>query len=62
MTPNWDVGLLDTGTGGVLRAAAPPIPSQNILRITITLKPTTDGKDAPILNNWKVQYDCMDAM
>ena len=59
--PAWDVALLDTTTGGVLRSATPPVISKNILRMTITLNPTTDKKAAPTLMQWKVQYDCVDA-
>jgi hypothetical protein len=61
MIPNWDVGLLDTGSGGVFRAASPPIPSETMLRVTITLNPSSDAKAAPVLNQWKVQFDCVDA-
>jgi len=59
--PAWDVALLDTTTGGVLRTASPPVISKNILRMTITLNPTTDKKASPTLMQWKVQYDCVDA-
>ena len=59
--PAWDVALLDTGTGGVLRGVSPPQISKNILRMTITLNPTTDKKASPTLIQWKVQYDCVDA-
>jgi len=59
--PAWDVALLDTTTGGVLRSASPPVISKNILRMTITLNPTSDKKASPTLIQWKVQYDCVDA-
>jgi hypothetical protein len=59
--PAWDVALLDTTTGGVLRTASPPVISKNILRMTITLNPTADKKASPTLMQWKVQYDCVDA-
>jgi hypothetical protein len=59
--PAWDVALLDTTTGGVLRTASPPQISKNILRMTITLNPTSDKKASPTLIQWKVQYDCVDA-
>jgi hypothetical protein len=59
--PDWDVALLDTTTGGVLRTAMPPVISKNILRMTITLNPTGDKKASPTLIQWKVQYDCVDA-
>jgi hypothetical protein len=59
--PAWDAALLDTTTGGVFASAVPPVLSKNILRMTITLNPTTDKKAAPTLMQWKVQYDCVDA-
>jgi hypothetical protein len=59
--PAWDVALLDTTTGGVLRGASPPVISKNILRMTITLNPTSDKKASPTLMQWKVEYDCVDA-
>lgn len=59
--PGWDVAILDTTTGGVFRTATPPVLSKNILRMTITLNPTSDKKASPTLLQWKVQYDCVDA-
>jgi hypothetical protein len=59
--PAWDVALLDTTTGGVLRAASPAVISKSVLRMTITLNPTSDQKASPTLIQWKVQYDCVDA-
>jgi hypothetical protein len=59
--PAWDTALLDTTTGGVFRSAAPPVISKSLLRMTITLNPTTDKKAAPTLMQWGVQYDCVDA-
>jgi hypothetical protein len=59
--PAWEIALLDTTTGGVLRNASPPVISKNVLRMTITLNPTTDKKASPTLIQWKVQYDCVDA-
>ena len=59
--PAWDTALLDTGTGGVLRSVSPPQISKNVLRMTITLNPTSDKKASPTLMQWKVQYDCVDA-
>jgi hypothetical protein len=44
--PAWDTALLDTTTGGVFASAAPPVISKSILRMTITLNPTTDKKAA----------------
>ncbi len=58
--PAWDVGLLET-TGGAFKTAMPSILSKSILRMTITLNPTTDKKASPTLIQWKVQYDCVDA-
>jgi hypothetical protein len=59
--PSWDVVLLDTKTGGVFAAASPAVVSKSLLRVTITLNPTSDKKAAPTLFGWKVQYDCVDA-
>jgi hypothetical protein len=59
--PSWDAALLDTKTGGVFGAASPAVVSKNLLRVTITLNPTTDKKASPTLTSWKVQYDCVDA-
>jgi hypothetical protein len=59
--PAWDTALLDTTTGGVFASAAPPVISKSILRMTITLNPTTDKKAAPTLMQWRVVYDCVDA-
>jgi hypothetical protein len=59
--PAWDTAFLDTTTGGVFKAAMPPVISKNILRMNITLNPTTDKKAAPTLITWRVQYDCVDA-
>ncbi len=59
--PAWDAALLDTKTGGVFAAASPAVVSKNLLRVSITLNPTTDKKASPTLNSWKVQYDCVDA-
>jgi hypothetical protein len=58
----WDTTLLDGGPGiGVLRNATPTVISKNLLRMTITLNPTTDKKASPTLIQWKVQYDCVDS-
>ena len=59
--PNWDVAILDAKTSGAFKTATPPIVSQSLLRVTITLNPTTDKKASPILMQWKVQYDCVPA-
>ncbi|HTV02092.1 MAG TPA: hypothetical protein VMF13_16200, partial [Luteitalea sp.] len=57
---NYDAALLDTGMGGqgAFNLADPPVLSKNLLRVLITLNPTTDKKTAPRLAHWKVQYDC----
>jgi hypothetical protein len=58
--PAWDTGLLET-PGGAFKSVTPNILSKNILRMTITLNPTSDKKASPTLAQWKVQYDCVDA-
>jgi hypothetical protein len=62
---NFDFALLDAGKGstavGPFNAASPPVPSRNLLRLTITLNPTGDKLAAPTLIKWKVQYDCAPA-
>jgi len=57
---NYDAALLDTGrTGpGVFTTANPVVVSKNLLRISITMKPTLDLQQTPTLLQWKVQYDC----
>jgi hypothetical protein len=57
---NYDVALIDTGKGGTgaFNVATPPVLSKNLLRITIKLNPTMDNSAAPVLLQWKVQYDC----
>jgi hypothetical protein len=58
---NFDVALIDTGVkgSGPFDVAMPPVTSGNLLRVTITLNPTPDLQETPILNQWKVQYDCI---
>ncbi|MGC4095297.1 MAG: hypothetical protein QM756_46710 [Polyangiaceae bacterium] len=60
---NFDFGLLDTGVGGkgTFNTANPQVASRALLRITITLNPTKDHLAAPVLRQWKVQYDCPDS-
>ncbi len=60
MNQNYDIAFIDTGRGGtgVFNTATPPVISRNLLRVTITLNPTTDYQAAPTLIQWKVQYDC----
>jgi len=59
--PGWDIGLIDTGTGGAFRSVAPRVVSKSILRVTITLNPTSDQKSSPTLNGWRALYDCADS-
>jgi hypothetical protein len=61
--PAYDVALIDTGSSatGAFNLASPKVASGNVLRVTITLKPTTDLLTAPTLLGWKVQYDCVPA-
>jgi hypothetical protein len=59
--PNWDVAILDTKTSGAFKSVNPPLVSQNMLRVTISLNPTADKKASPLIMQWKVQYDCVDA-
>ena len=58
---NFDIGFIDTGSGGtgIFNVANPPVLSKALLRITITLNPTMDKLQAPTLLQWKVQYDCV---
>jgi hypothetical protein len=58
--PTLDVALLDTGaTGtGIFSTQSPRIVSSSILRLTITLNPTTDQRDGPLLSAWTILYDC----
>jgi hypothetical protein len=60
-SPSWDLALLDTKSGGVFPTASPAVVSKTLLRVTITLNPTTNQKASPTLSSWKVQYDCADA-
>jgi hypothetical protein len=38
---------------------SPTVLSDKILRLTITLSPTTDQLKAPVLLDWSVVYDCV---
>jgi hypothetical protein len=60
---NFDVALMDTGPGGTspFRTADPGVASRALLRITIKLNPTPNQLGAPSLQQWKVQYDCVDS-
>jgi hypothetical protein len=59
--PSYDVALIDTtpASTGAFNLASPKVLSGNVLRVTITLNPTSDLLAAPTLLAWKVQYDCM---
>jgi len=59
----YDIALIDTGSSGkgAFNTASPEVLSKNLLRITVTLNPTTDKQTAPRLAHWKVQYDCVPA-
>jgi hypothetical protein len=58
---NYDVAFIDTGRNGsgAFNTASPPVVSRDVLRLRITLNPTTDHLQAPTLVQWKVQYDCV---
>ncbi|MDB5220032.1 MAG: Tryptophan synthase alpha chain [Myxococcaceae bacterium] len=65
--PPWDIALIDTSNGlggagtGPFNTAMPPVKSDKLLRMTITMSPTTDMLSTPVLLQWKVQYDCVAA-
>ncbi|MGZ3421045.1 MAG: hypothetical protein ACXVEE_24435 [Polyangiales bacterium] len=42
----------------VLAAATPAVANGNMLRVNITLNPTSDGSGAPILVDWRQSYSC----
>jgi len=56
-----DVAYIDTGTTGTgaFNVSDPVVASDNILRLTITLTPTTDQLKAPTLLNWSIAYSCV---
>jgi hypothetical protein len=58
---SFDYVFIDTGTSGTgaFNVAVPPVTSGRLLRLTITLKPTADLQQAPTLDQWKVEYDCL---
>jgi len=62
---NFDFALIDAGSAGSsigpFNKTSPPVPSRNLLRLSITLNPTGDNLAAPTLIKWKVQYDCAPA-
>ena len=61
----FDVAMIDTsnaaGAGGsaAFNLANPPVRSQSVLRLTVTLNPSSDTLQSPSLLQWKVQYDCI---
>jgi hypothetical protein len=59
--PNWDTAFIDT-SDGVFYNASPRVASLDLLRIAVTLNPTTDLKGTPTLSSWKATYDCVDAL
>jgi hypothetical protein len=62
--PAYDAAIIDTSTGGTttgtgpFNKASPPVRSDTLLRVTITMNPDTNGTVTPTLKSWKVQYDC----
>ena len=58
--PSFDAVLLDTSPGGSgkFTIANPPVASDFMLRIWVTMTPTADQLSSPTLLNWKVVYDC----
>lgn len=63
---NYDVVMLDTskngkGGEGAFNVAQPPLRSEKLFRLTVTMHPTSDMLQAPTLLHWKVQYDCIPA-
>jgi hypothetical protein len=61
MGTNYDIALLETGPKGTgaFDTANPKVVSGSLLRVTITLNPTFDYQQAPVLSQWRVQYDCV---
>jgi hypothetical protein len=62
--PAFDAAIIDTSTGGTTTGTGPfnttnpPIRSDALLRVTITMNPDSKGTVTPVLKQWKVQYDC----
>jgi len=48
-------------TGTDVSAALSPNPSRAWLRVTISLNPTSDQSQAPTLDAWRQQFDCVDS-
>jgi hypothetical protein len=53
---SWDSGLIPFST------VTPAITSKSMLRVTVTLNPTTDKLSSPSLSQWRVIYDCSDML
>jgi hypothetical protein len=53
--PPW----LGQDVATTLAAASPAVVSGAVLRVTIVLKPTTDGTQSPTLDAWRQSYDCV---
>ncbi|HEX7600073.1 MAG TPA: hypothetical protein VF316_00640, partial [Polyangiaceae bacterium] len=53
---------ITTWTGTDVSVALSPKKSAAWLRVTITLNPSSDALNAPVLTAWRQQYDCVDAL
>ena len=58
--PGWDAAIIETTTSGAFQSASPRIVSLGMLRVTVTLNPSSDKKFAPTLMAWQTGYDCLD--
>jgi hypothetical protein len=66
-----DVAYIDTGTlnapsdaqamMGAFNTVNPPVISRDVLRLTVTINPTSDRSAAPTLLQWQVKADCLPA-
>jgi hypothetical protein len=54
-TDTWDTGFIPFTT------VSPAITSKSMLRVTVTLNPTSDKRNSPSLNQWRVVYDCSES-
>jgi hypothetical protein len=59
----WNAALIDegglvAGGEGAFNTASPPVISAQDLRLTITLRPTTDQLQTPTLLEWQIKSDC----
>ena len=59
LSTNWDTAFIDTTTGA-FHSVSPAIASLKMLRVGVTLNPTTDLKATPTLSSWRATYDCME--